>query len=289
MKNIFTKLSAILAVIITASTSVYPCTAITLESNDGGVVVSRTVERALNDAQHHKILIGPRNNQFIGQTPEDYCGKKWNGKYGDVSLTAYGQSFDPDAWNEEGLYAGVYDLPDFTEYAIYDSTKAENSMNVGELMQRILSSFKTVGNSPTYDWHLRNYREYLNLSINSNKQMSFDGSNLKPLVGGSGLIALPEDFTPTSRFVRASVWTASCRPLETTLDAVFESFRILDKFNIPLGVQVPKEHLPIDIVSVTPVTSSSDWKNKVYYHHAMRDRQIRKVDLNEINFATIKE
>jgi choloylglycine hydrolase len=39
---------------------------------------------------------------------------------------------------------GVYYLPDFAEYAIYDSTKAENSMSVGDLMQWMLSSFKTV-------------------------------------------------------------------------------------------------------------------------------------------------
>ena len=72
-------------------------------------------------------------------------------------------------------------------------------------------------------------------------------------------------------------------------DAVFESFRILDNFNIPLGAQVPKEHLPTDIVSATQVTSSSDLKNKVYYYHTMWNRQIRKIDLNAINFATVKE
>jgi choloylglycine hydrolase len=60
------------------------------------IVVSRTVEWALNDAQHNKILIVPRNKQFIGQTPEGYNGKKWNGKYGFVTLTAYGQPYGPD-------------------------------------------------------------------------------------------------------------------------------------------------------------------------------------------------
>jgi choloylglycine hydrolase len=73
------------------------------------------------------------------------------------------------------------------------------------------------------------------------------------------------------------------------MDAVFESFRILDNFNIPLGAQVPKEHMPSDIVSATQITSSSDLKNRVYYYHTMWNRQIRKIDLKSIDFALIKE
>jgi choloylglycine hydrolase len=333
---------------ILLNTSAYPCTGITLKSNDGGFVVARTVEWALNDAQHNQILVVPRNKNFVGQTPDGYNGKKWNGKYGFVTLTAYGQPYGPDGLNEEGLYVGVYYLPDFAEYAIYDKSNAENSMSVGDLMQWMLSSFKTVDeiianlnsvivvnvdnkefggaalpfhfkivdpsgnskiieivnkgevkvydpylgvitNSPTYDWHLINQRNYLNLSPNPNSPMDFEGYNLKPLGGGSGLIGLPGDFTPPSRFVRAAAFTASCRPLATSFDAVFESFRILDNFNIPLGAQVPKEVLPSDIVSATQVTSASDLKNKVYYYHTMWNRQVRKIDLNAIDFATIEE
>jgi choloylglycine hydrolase len=273
---------------------------------------------------------------------------RWDGKYGFVTLTAYGQPYGPDGMNEEGLYVGVYYLPDFAEYGIYDAAKAEKSMSVGDLMQWMLSSFKTVDeiianlssvlvvnvdnkefggaalpfhykivdpsgnskiieivnkgevkvydpymgvitNSPTYDWHLINQRNYLNLSTLPNTPMTFEPYTLKPIGGGSGLIGLPGDFTPPSRFVRAAAFTASCRPLETSVDAVFESFRILDNFNIPLGAQVPKEHLPTDIVSATQVTSSSDLKNKVYYYHTMWNRQIRKIDLNAIDFATVKE
>jgi choloylglycine hydrolase len=348
MMNKFRIIIAIKLLMLLMSSVAYPCTGITLKSKDGGFVVARTVEWALNDAQHNKILVVPRNKKFVGQTPEGYNGLQWTGQYGFVTLTAYGQPYGPDGLNEHGLYVGVYYLPDYAEYAVYDSTKAEKSMSVGDLMQWMLSSFKSVDeiidnlnrvivvnvdnkefggaalpfhfkiadpggnskiieivnkgevkvydpyigvitNSPTYDWHLINQRNYINLSANPNNPMSLDGYNLRPLGGGSGLIGLPGDFTPPSRFVRAAAFTASCRPLETTVDAVFESFRILDNFNIPLGAQVPKEHLPVDIVSATQVTSSSDLKNKVYYYHTMWNRQIRKIDLKAINFAIVKE
>ena len=348
MNNKFIITITINAILLLINSNVYPCTGITLKTNNGEFVVARTVEWALNDAQHNKILVVPRNKKFIGQTPKGYNGKKWIGNYGFITLTAYGQPYGPDGLNEEGLYVGVYYLPDFAEYAVYDSTKAEHSMSVGDLMQWILSSFKTVDdvianlnniivvnvdnkefggaalpfhfkivdpsgkskiieivnkgevkvydpymgvitNSPTYDWHLINQRNYLNLSTSPNATMTFGNYNLKPIGGGSGLIGLAGDFTPPSRFVRAAAFTASCRPLETSTDAVFESFRILDNFNIPLGAQVPKDHLPSDIVSATQVTSASDLKNIVYYYHTMWNRQIRKIDLNAIDFNTIEE
>lgn len=326
----------------------FACTGITLKSKDGGVVVSRTVEWALNDAQHNKILVVPRNKSFIGQTPKGLNGKKWTGKYGFVTLTAYDQPYGPDGMNEEGLYVGVYYLPGFAEYAVFDSTRAAQSLSVGDLMQWMLSSFKTVNeavanlnkvrvvtvenkdfggaelpfhfkivdpsgnskiieivnhgeikvydpylgvitNSPTYDWHIINQRNYLSLSNVPNSPRVFDNYELKPLGGGSGLMGLPGDFTPPSRFVRAAAFTATCRPLATSQEAVFESFRILDNFNIPLGAQVPAQNAPKDIVSATQVTSSSDLKEKVYYYHTMWNRQVRKIDLKKINFATVKE
>lgn len=324
------------------------CTGITLKSADGGIVVARTVEWALNDAQHNKLLIVPRNKEFKGQTPEGLNGYKWRGKYGFVTMTAYGQPYGPDGMNEKGLYVGVYYLPGFAEYSVYTKDGASVSMSVGDFMQWMLSSFQNVEeildkihsvrvvsvenkdfggaelpfhfkiadasgkskiieivnkgeikiyepylgvitNSPTYDWHIINQRNYLNLSTNPSSKTEAGSYALAPLGGGSGLLGLPGDFTPPSRFVRASVYTASCRPLSSATEAVFEAFRILDNFNIPLGAQVPADKLPQDIVSATQITSASDLTNKVYYYHTMWNRQIRKIDLKSIDFTTVKE
>ncbi|MFN4973284.1 MAG: linear amide C-N hydrolase [Bacteroidota bacterium] len=348
MKQILKKTALLGMALLLLNNSVQPCTGITLKAASGAVVVSRTVEWALNDASHNRILVVPRNKSFRGQTPEGYNGKAWTGKYGFVTLTAYGQPYGPDGLNEHGLYVGVYYLPGFAEYSVYDPKKAAQSMSVGDLMQWMLSSFKTVDevlanlasvvvvnvdnkdfggaelpfhfkivdpagnsriielvnkgevkiyepylgvitNSPTYDWHITNQRNFLQLSTSPGKPLKLENYELKPLGGGSGLIGLPGDFTPPSRFVRAAAFTASCRPLATATDAVFESFRILDNFNIPLGAQVPASHMPTDIVSATQVTSSSDLQNKVYYYHTMWNRQVRKIELSKIDFATIKE
>ena len=350
MNNLVKRVLAFCIVLccLTTSPKALACTGITLCSEDGGVVVSRTVEWALSDAQHNKILIVPRHKIFTAQTPEGNTGKKWKGTYGFVSLTAYGQPYGPDGLNEAGLYVGLYYLPGFAEYAVYDSNKASKSMSVGDLMQWMLSSFKTVDeviahlkevivvsvnnkefggadlpfhfkivdpsgtskiieivnkgeikvyepylgvitNSPTYDWHVLNQRNYLNLTTVPSSPKIFGNYELVANGAGSGLIGMPGDFTPPSRFVRAAAFTATCRPLKTSFDAVFESFRIMDNFNIPLGAHVPKENLAEGVVSATQVTSSSDLKEKVYYYHTMWNRQVRKIDLKKIDFSTIKE
>lgn len=87
--NSFLKNSIITIMVISLiTTPSYACTGITLLSKDGGVVVARTVEWALNNAQHNQLLIVPRNKEFKAQTPEGTNGKNWKGKYGFVTLTA---------------------------------------------------------------------------------------------------------------------------------------------------------------------------------------------------------
>lgn len=50
------------------------CTGISLKSTDGSVVVARTVEWALSDAQHNKIIVIPRNKTFKAKNPDGLNG-----------------------------------------------------------------------------------------------------------------------------------------------------------------------------------------------------------------------
>jgi choloylglycine hydrolase len=324
------------------------CTGISLASDDGGVIVARTVEWALGDAKHNQIVIFPRGKVFRAQTPDGLNGMTWKGKFGLVSVGAYDQPHGPDAMNEMGLYVGVYYFPGYADYKQYDKKHAERSMSVGDFMQWMLSSFETVeevrrnldkvlvvdvkdprfggaplpfhwkiadstgasivveivnggeirvydtfkgviANSPTYDWHLTNLRNYLSLSTQPAAPLTIDGESIVPFGGGSGLVGLPGDFTPPSRFVRAAVLTATARPLPTSVEAVFEAFRILDGFNIPVGVTGKPDKIASDIESATQITTAADLTNKRYYFHTMSNREVRMIDLSKIDFAAVKE
>ena len=60
-------------------------------------------------------------------------------------------------------------------------------------------------NSPAFDWHITNLRNYVNLSPINVAPVKLSGKTLKGLGQGSGLLGLPGDYTPPSRFVRAAV------------------------------------------------------------------------------------
>ena len=82
--------------VATLSPPVFACTGISLTAKDHSVVVARTVEWALGDAQHNRLMVFPRSRNFSAQTPDGLNGLKWSGKFGFVSVTAYGQDFGPD-------------------------------------------------------------------------------------------------------------------------------------------------------------------------------------------------
>jgi choloylglycine hydrolase len=120
------------------------CTGISLRAADGGVVVARTVEWALGDAKHDRLVIFPRGRDFTALTPDGPKGRRWTSRHGFVTITAYDQDYGPDGLNEAGLYVGMYYFPGFAEFAPYDPSQAGRSLSVGDFMQWMLSSFRTV-------------------------------------------------------------------------------------------------------------------------------------------------
>ncbi|WP_372573007.1 linear amide C-N hydrolase [Ruegeria jejuensis] len=147
-----------------------------------------------------------------------------------------------------------------------------------------------ITNAPTYDWHTTNLRNYVNLSPVSVPPKTIDGEQFSALGAGSGMIGLPGDFTPPSRFVRAVAFSTTARPTTGGYDTVRETFRILDNFNVPLGAAEGADDAPaLDdlLYSATQYTTAIDTKNHVFYYHTQFSRRVRMVDLKQIDFAEI--
>lgn len=146
----------------------------------------------------------------------------------------------------------------------------------------------TITNSPTYDWHMTNLNNYINLSATSVPQKKVAGSKFAPLGAGSGMIGLPGDFTPPSRFVRAVAFSHSARTTKGGYDTVRESFRILDNFNIPTSAaEGAEDNVESDdeLYSATQCTTAADLTNLKFYYHTQFDRTVHVVDLKKIDFA----
>lgn len=147
-----------------------------------------------------------------------------------------------------------------------------------------------ITNAPTYDWHMTNLRNYINLSAVSIPSKKAADIDFAPLGAGSGMIGLPGDFTPPSRFVRAVAFSQSARKTSGDYDTVRESFRILDNFNVPAdAAEGAEDSLESDDImySATQITTAADTRNKVFYYHTQFNRRIRVVDLKKIDFTKI--
>ena len=59
-------------------------------------------------------------------------------------------------------------------------------------------------NSPTYEWHIQNLRNYVNLTAENAKPVKIGNVTYAGTGQGSGLHGLPGDPTPPSRFVMAA-------------------------------------------------------------------------------------
>ncbi len=144
-----------------------------------------------------------------------------------------------------------------------------------------------ITNSPTFDWHITNLANYINLTATNVPPVDLDGVKLSPFGQGSGLKGLPGDFTPPSRFVRATALSQSAFAGQTGEDAVRTAFHILDSFDIPRGVVRPDgaSHVPYEY---TQWTSAADLKNRRFYFHTYGNRRIRAVELSQFDLDAAK-
>ena len=135
-------------------------------------------------------------------------------------------------------------------------------------------------NAPTYDWHMTNLQNYINLSVKDVESAKLGPLTLPAFGSGSGLHGIPGDFTPPSRFVRAAIYGQSAAPNDTAEDAVLSIFHILNQFDIPKGA-VQSSAIGGTVDEITEWTSVADLKNLRWYFRTFADQSIRMVDLKE--------
>jgi choloylglycine hydrolase len=135
-------------------------------------------------------------------------------------------------------------------------------------------------NAPTYDWHMTNLDNYLNLTAKDISTEKLGPVTLNATGSGSGMLGLPGDFTPPSRFVRAAIFSQAATPNDNAEDAVFSAFHILNQFDIPKG-SVINDSVGGAQPEITEWTSVNDLKNLRWYFRTFQDQSIRMVDLKE--------
>ena len=150
------------------------------------------------------------------------------------------------------------------------------------------NSLGVVTNAPNFDWHITNLRNYRNLSMVALPQKELEDLDFSPIGAGSGMMGLPGDHTPPSRFIRAVAWSQSARPTMTSGETVYELFRILDNFNLPLGVAEGGENSHTNLEgmrSSTLWTTAWDMNERVLYYHTQHNRRVRMLNFDDVDFG----
>lgn len=131
-------------------------------------------------------------------------------------------------------------------------------------------------NAPTFDWHLTNLRQYSNLNYTSAKNLALSNLQLTPHGQGNGMLGLPGDFSPASRFVRTCVLRdATIKNCENINLQQF--FHILSNVAMVKGSVVTSEGKN----DTTQYTSCMDLDNLVYYY-----KTYDSIGMNSISMST---
>lgn len=95
--------------------------------------------------------------------------------------------------------------------------------------------YGVLTNAPEFPWHITNLKNYINLQPENIDQKDFNGIPVSKFGEGSGLVGLPGDFTPPSRFIRSAYFVSNTPKDLEREQAILQAFRILSQADIPTG------------------------------------------------------
>ena len=150
------------------------------------------------------------------------------------------------------------------------------------------STVGAISNSPGYPWHITNLNNYINLEQGTVAPKKLGGITLRSFGSDSGMLGLPGDFTPPSRFIRAALLSNYSIPQQSGYDATMKAFHILNNLDVPLGVEFGAGRATNNMPSATQWTIATDLGAKVIYYHTMYNRTIRSIDMKNIDFANVQ-
>lgn len=159
---------------------------------------------------------------------------------------------------------------------------------------------KVMTNSPTYDWHLTNIRNYLNLSNKTkaliklgddsdNKVKDKDIQDINALGQGNGFLGLPGDYSPPSRFIKTAVlsYYANIKG-DKNESLVSKVTHILNTVDIAKGTVVEKMNNKA-MYDHTAFTVAKDLNNnKLYITTYNHPNNPVMIDLNTLDSSNTK-
>lgn len=136
-------------------------------------------------------------------------------------------------------------------------------------------------NSPDFEWQRVNLNNYINLTTEDAAGRQVADVQLLATGTGSGMLGLPGDFTPPSRFVRTVALTQTALPAKNHAEGLQSAFRISNAISFPEG---PARQILGDqiLAGKTDFQMVADTANRVMYFRDYDYPNWRSVDLGPL-------
>ena len=171
-------------------------------------------------------------------------------------------------------------------FAIYDSTgKGIVVEYTKKGMQIYNNDVGILTNSPTYDWHITNLANYLNLSPYSPSPITEGGMTFSSIGQGAGSFGLPGDISPPSRFVKTAFLKRNVVPGADVKATVNLAEHIINNVDIPLGSVRTKRPDGQDSLEFTQWVVIKDLTHHVLYYRGYSDLTLRSIAMDKIDFS----
>lgn len=133
-------------------------------------------------------------------------------------------------------------------------------------------------NAPKFEWHMTNLSNYINLSPINDGPTNFGQIVIYPVGQGTGLLGLPGDWTPASRFVRIAVLKSTVYKAAANGANVNLAFHLLNTVDIPRGAIQEKSGKNADYTQWVCV---KDLQDKTLYYRTYDNLIIKSINLNQ--------
>ncbi len=140
-------------------------------------------------------------------------------------------------------------------------------------------------NRPDFEWQVNNLRNYINLDAHDRKDKILNGLKLEPTGVGSGLLGLPGDWTPPSRFVRVAYSLDAALPAKNAPEALNLAEHLLNIVDIPKGAIEENPAPLVHMQGYAQWVVIKDLTNLTLYYKTYENTAWKKVDLKKFSLA----
>ncbi len=138
-------------------------------------------------------------------------------------------------------------------------------------------------NRPDFGWQMTNLRNYINLNADDKNNREICGVKIEPTGVGSGMLGIPGDWTPPSRFVRIALCKDAALEPNNAKEAVNLSEHLLNIVDIPKGVIKENPKPFITMYGYAQWVITKDLSNRVLYFKAYDDTSWKSVSLDKFD------